>query len=323
MVLCPRTGLGRLLLFVIIISTISYLVLNLVSFGGTPWITYTNVSITFGLWTVCYTSESGVCNQWAANTYDSNINDIFTGKPGFIQSSQALEIISLIFYIFAAFLIILGIINLGGLSFKAMFLAAAMLLFISIIFISATLGVMSVQGRSNYSGFLDWAWWNGLVGLIMTIVCFFSLFALILDMKLSPSNRETLNSKKQKSVDAPSLHAASIGVPLSPVNSPLFYSQAQIPTDVLSSLPMHYPYDQGYLNQHSPTDYFNSPQYNSNNYFPYDSMQYGGQYPFGSYDYNQTLPPMISSGALDYALRASDAQFQQDLIQPYYTNTYL
>ncbi|CAF3937679.1 unnamed protein product, partial [Rotaria sp. Silwood1] len=41
----------------------------------------------------------------------------------------------------------------------------------------------------------------------------------------------------------------------------------------------------------------------------------GGQYPFGSYDYNQTLPPMISSGALDYALRASDAQFQQDLEQ--------
>ncbi|CAF3017390.1 unnamed protein product [Rotaria sp. Silwood2] len=317
MVLSPRTGLGRLLLFVIILSTISYLVLNLVSFGGTPWITYTNVSITFGLWRVCYTGESGVCNQWTDNTYDSS----------FIKSSQPLEIISLIFYVFAAFLIMFGIINLGGSSFQIMFLAAAILLFICIVFISATLGVMSVQGRSDYSGFLDWAWWNGLVGLIMTIVFFFSLFAIILDMRLSPLNRETLKKKKnlkhQQPVYAPYVPPMSSAVLLPPVNSQLFYSPAQIPTNVLSSQPMHFPYDQGYLNQHFPTDYFNSPEYNSNNYFPHNSMQYQGQYPFESYNYNQTLPPMISQGALDYALYGSDAQFQQDHIHPYYTNTYL
>ena len=52
----------------------------------------------------------------------------------------------------------------------------------SVVFISASLGVMSVKGRSGHSGFLDWAWWNGLVGLIMTIVCFFALLCLLFDM---------------------------------------------------------------------------------------------------------------------------------------------
>ncbi|CAF3438547.1 unnamed protein product [Rotaria sp. Silwood2] len=136
MVLSPRTGLGRFLLLVIVISTISYLVLNLVSFGGNSWISYVDLPIRFGIWRVCDTTTSGLCNQWNDNTYKSNItSDTFpTGKPGFIRSSQALEIISLIFYVFAAFLIIIGIINLDGLPFEIMFLAAAVLLFISSMF---------------------------------------------------------------------------------------------------------------------------------------------------------------------------------------------
>lgn len=82
MVLFPKSGLGKFLLFVIVLSTISYLVLNLVSFGGTPWITYVDVPIRFGLWRVCDTS-SGVCNQWADSVYSSNItNYTFSGsKP--------------------------------------------------------------------------------------------------------------------------------------------------------------------------------------------------------------------------------------------------
>ncbi|CAF3970280.1 unnamed protein product, partial [Rotaria sp. Silwood1] len=65
------------------------------------------------------------------------------------------------------------------------------------VFISATLGVMSVQGRSNHSGaFLDWAWWNGLVGLIMTIICFISLIAFVMDMRLSPSNHRKSKMKR-------------------------------------------------------------------------------------------------------------------------------
>ena len=63
-------------------------------------------------------------------------------------------------------------------------------LYIIVVFLSATLGVMSVQGRSGHIAFLDWAWWNGLVGLIMTIVCFFALIIFILDMEFSPTNQQ-------------------------------------------------------------------------------------------------------------------------------------
>lgn len=83
MVLSPKTGLGRFLLVVIVITTISYLVLNLVSFGGTPWISTTVEDITFGLWTVCDTSSTGSCSQWSDSTYASNVTTIVFsgGKP--------------------------------------------------------------------------------------------------------------------------------------------------------------------------------------------------------------------------------------------------
>ena len=84
MVLFPRSGLGRALLFIIVLSTISYLVLNLVSFSGTPWITYVDVPIHFGLWRVCDTSVAGGCSQWSDNTFSTVIvNATFNGgKPG-------------------------------------------------------------------------------------------------------------------------------------------------------------------------------------------------------------------------------------------------
>jgi uncharacterized membrane protein len=63
-------------------------------------------------------------------------------------------------------------------------------LFCLVIFLSATLGVMSVQGRNNHSGsYLSWAWWNGLVGLIMTIITFVALIALVMDMEYSITNK--------------------------------------------------------------------------------------------------------------------------------------
>ncbi|CAF1220172.1 unnamed protein product [Rotaria sordida] len=329
MVLFPRTGLGRFLLLVIIISTISYLVLNLVSFGGNSWITYTDVPIRFGLWRVCDMSTPGYCNQWFDDIYTSNVtSSTFPGgKPGFIRSSQALEIISLIFYIFAAFLIILGIINLDGLPFEIMFLAAAVLLFICIIFLSATLGVMSVQGRNNHPlAFLDWAWWNGLVGLIMTIVTFVALIGLIIDMRLSPRNNETKKmkklSKKKKTFYGPSASPTSITAMSPPIFPPPYYSPPQIPPNVSSSQPINYPYNQGHNYQYS-NDYFNLPGNNFNNSFGNNQMQYGGQYPSGEYNYNQNPSPLLSSLVLDYALRAADAQFQSDALQSYYFNTYL
>ncbi len=84
MVLFPKSGLGRFLVGLILFTTLAYLVLNLVSFGGTPWITYTDVPINFGLWRVCDTSVSGGCNQWPNNPYSTNnTNSTFPGgKPG-------------------------------------------------------------------------------------------------------------------------------------------------------------------------------------------------------------------------------------------------
>ncbi|CAF1470495.1 unnamed protein product, partial [Rotaria sordida] len=68
--------------------------------------------------------------------------------------------------------------------------------------------------------------------------------------------------------------------------------------------------------------YFNLPENNFNNYFPYH-QGYLNQYPLGSYDTNQTPSPINPSLAFDYALHASNAQFQQDPFQPYYRDTYL
>jgi uncharacterized membrane protein len=66
-----------------------------------------------------------------------------------------------------------------------------------VVFLSASLALMSVQGRANHpSSYLDWAWWNGLVGLIMTIVCFFSLIFLILDLRFSPNSPYSRSSSK-------------------------------------------------------------------------------------------------------------------------------
>jgi len=81
-VLFPSGVLGRLLLVTIIITTISYLVLNLVSFGENRWITYVDVPIRFGLWRICDTTASGLCNYWSDQFVSNIISVIFGGsKP--------------------------------------------------------------------------------------------------------------------------------------------------------------------------------------------------------------------------------------------------
>ncbi len=83
MVLFPSGGLGRLIFVIILITTLSFVVLNLVSFGGNRWISYVDVPIRFGLWRVCDTSGPGLCNQWSDDVFISNITN-FTfngGKP--------------------------------------------------------------------------------------------------------------------------------------------------------------------------------------------------------------------------------------------------
>ncbi|CAF4519023.1 unnamed protein product [Rotaria socialis] len=255
MFLFPKSGLRRFLLLVIIISTLSYMVLNIVSFAGTPWITTNVENIQFGLWKVCDKSTNGSCNQWSDRVYNTNTtrNTFSRGKPSYIRTSQALEIISLIFYAFAAALIIIGIINSDGLPYIFMFLGATALLFVAMVFLSATLCVMSVQGRSNrISAFLDWAWWNGMVGLIMTIICFFALIALILDMKFSSVNRQIPKLKrKPKQTD---IFVAQQTVPY-PMSMPVTLPPIIAPNTFVTP-PMSYENYYGYNYQ------------NTNNYFP-------------------------------------------------------
>jgi hypothetical protein len=48
---------------------------------------------------------------------------------------------------------------------------------------------MSNQGRAGDPyAYMGWSWWTGLVGLIMTLICFLTLIGLFLDMKLSATN---------------------------------------------------------------------------------------------------------------------------------------
>lgn len=82
MVLFPKGGLGRFLIAVIILTTIVYLVLNLVSFGGNRWISYTDVPVRFGLWRVCDTTTSGLCNYWNQDFVSNVTSNVFSGsKP--------------------------------------------------------------------------------------------------------------------------------------------------------------------------------------------------------------------------------------------------
>ncbi|CAF0982003.1 unnamed protein product [Adineta steineri] len=333
MVLFPKSGFGRFLLGVIVIGTISYMTLNLVSFAGTPWITYSDVPIHFGLWRVCDISAPGLCNQWSDKNYSSNNTRVtFGSKPGFITSVQPLEIISLIFYVIAAVLIILGILNLDGMPYYIMFIAAAILLFICITFLSATLGVMSVQGRRGHIlARLDWAWWNGLVGLIMTIITFLALIILVLDMRYSAVNKGA--SKNQRSGKQQNLWSGPIpsAYPMSGGGSPQVLGINAIVNQPYNYAPYHAPappqyhpqenYSQ-YQHPSSPPPQHNyQPQYSQSDqhhYNNYDPMAaYGGQSPAEQYFNTQQAAPIISALARQYVFDIHDAQYRDELLNPY------
>ena len=55
---------------------------------------------------------------------------------------------------------------------------------------------MSDQGRRDHPlAFLDWAWWNGLVGLIMTIICVISIIGLLVYMNMSTSSHDQMHQE--------------------------------------------------------------------------------------------------------------------------------
>lgn len=80
MVLFPNGALGRLLFLIIIITTISYLVLNIVSFAGDYWINYSFDNVRFGLWRVCDTSAPDLCNYWVNQFASSNTANVFNNE---------------------------------------------------------------------------------------------------------------------------------------------------------------------------------------------------------------------------------------------------
>lgn len=57
-------------------------------------------------------------------------------------------------------------------------------LFSLVIFTSATIGLFAAQGRTNYSGYLSFGWWMGIVALIISVITAFSL--IILSFYISP-----------------------------------------------------------------------------------------------------------------------------------------
>jgi hypothetical protein len=68
---------------------------------------------------------------------------------------------------------------------------------------------MSVQGRNNHNGaYLSWAWWIGMIGLIVTIIFVVVLIGFMIDVARSPD----ANNVDQLFVSLPLLFACILNV---------------------------------------------------------------------------------------------------------------
>ncbi|CAF0771605.1 unnamed protein product [Didymodactylos carnosus] len=158
-VMVVRTiGIGRIFLPFVLVTYLLALTLNIISFSAPDWLVYTDVSIKIGLWRICDTSKIGYdkCADWNDRTYPTNLaNTVFIGPPDYVKSSQGLEIISFLFYIITGMLLLFAILKF---SIPLLFFIGAIMLLISVIFLSATLGIMCNQGRARHGGYLHFAW---------------------------------------------------------------------------------------------------------------------------------------------------------------------
>jgi hypothetical protein len=218
-----------------------------------------------------------------------------------------------------------------------------------VIFLSASLGLMGGKGRSNHPlSFLDWAWWNGLVGLLMTIFCFLSLISFLAYIRFSSSfssietkpKTSRLFDKFDKILTLNLIHfRGSIGKgilnrssspstvldgrsppiittnppynSLNPNSYPQIYSSNQYVSNPLMSYGNQPPFGE-YLN---PNSY---PQvYSSNQYVPNPLMSYVNQPQFGEYLNDQNPSPIISGLVRQYVFQANDALYQRQLLEPY------
>lgn len=197
---------------------------------------------------------------------------------------------------------------------------------------------MSVQGRSNHpSAYLDWAWWNGLVGLIMTIICFFSLFFLILDMMVSSRNKEYAITKLVENSLQFSNQIYKLyfyfylrkfkqkNVGTGPPAYPLAMAAAMPPFMPPTDFPVQ-PYNYPNYNDYVPPNFNDYPIQNFNDYPPQDysndffqspPLAYGNQPPLGPYMNSPSPSPMITDLARQYVTNMSDAQYERELLEPY------
>jgi hypothetical protein len=70
-----------------------------------------------------------------------------------------------------------------------------------------------------------------------------------------------------------------------------------------------------YNNQYYPNDYWQ--QNNLNQFYQNPMMVYGGPSPAEQYFSNQNPSPIISNLALEYINQTNDAQYQNQLLDPY------
>ena len=158
-------------------------------------------------------------------------------------------------------------------------------MFSLVIFLSASLGLMSDQGRNNHpAAFLDWAWWNGLVGLIFTIITFITLLAFLADMNVQ---KTSFFNRGQKT--APT--GISYGGESSFASPP--------PPPMINPYPSWDP----------------SP--------PSGLLSYGNAWNIPSTSFENNVggggvsSPVISGLARTLVLRLHDNQYEQELLQPY------
>ncbi|CAF0846178.1 unnamed protein product [Didymodactylos carnosus] len=289
-------GIGRIFLTVSLVTYLLSLALNIVSFSTSEWLVYTDVSIKIGLWRICDTATVGYdkCADWNDRTYPTNLSNIaFTGPPDYVKSSQGLEIVAFIFYMITGVVLFLAFLKF---SIPLLFLISAILMLISAIFLAATLGIMCDQGRTRHNGYLHFAWWIGLVGMIFTLLCGLSLCAL--SFYIQPISKQLAFNKMTEA-------ASTNGI----VNNGMSHYSHLNPPSYQQHQPLH-------LQQSSSSSYNHAPDtlsyglMNNTSANSYPMLQHQQQYLDGQQPstnsnyavsaYNQPQPPVVTKLGRQY-----------------------
>jgi hypothetical protein len=163
---------------------------------------------------------------------------------------------------------------------------------------------MGNKGRYNNTtfGILDWSWWTGLFGLLLTIICFASLIGIVFAIEHSlTSQKSTQHSQKYLQNLSFSFHFfCSIKLSNGSTSNPISSS---------------YPHGANFpINSNSYPD-------TSNAMMPYGSNHY-------HYDQNQNINPQVSHLAQQYVWESNPnnqfiQHYGQSILPQQYYDTYL